>query len=275
MKTILNQYTPGLGESWLLVFITAIGGGILSAILAIGLTYLFPTMGTLFTVGLYPVMYVVPAIYIWLVMKGRDLSAPVRPIHFPYYGRLGVYLTFALAVILIPTFNYICEPLYSWLKTPQFMKEFFTNIGESGVVGFITVAIFAPVFEELLCRGVILRGLLRHTSPAKAIIWSSLMFGVMHLNPWQAIPAVLAGILFGWVYYKTGSLYISIFLHSVNNSISFVILKIFPNIPYDSTFKDITPPNLYLPIYVISLCIVVITLIFMNKYYDKPISHQI
>lgn len=83
------------------------------------------------------------------------------------------------------------------MGVPDFIKEFYDNMKLNPWSSFLTVVIFAPLFEELLCRGVILRGLLHHITPAKAIFWSALMFAVMHLNPWQALPAFMVGLLMG------------------------------------------------------------------------------
>lgn len=93
------------------------------------------------------------------------------------------------------------------------------------VAGFITVCIIAPFFEEILFRGILLRGLLQQgTSPAIAVLLSSFLFGIAHLNPWQFMGAGILGIVFGFVYYRTKSLWICIFLHALNNTISFVMM---------------------------------------------------
>ena len=84
-------------------------------------------------------------------------------------------------------------------------------------VSFLVVAIFPPIFEEWLCRGMVLRGLLTKMSPVKAILLSALFFAVIHANPWQALNAFLIGIMMGYVYYKTGSLLLTMVIHFVNN----------------------------------------------------------
>ena len=64
---------------------------------------------------------------------------------------------------------------------------------------FLVVAIFAPIFEEWLCRGMVLRGLLTKMKPVWAIVISALFFAVIHGNPWQALNAFLIGLLMGYV----------------------------------------------------------------------------
>ena len=91
---------------------------------------------------------------------------------------------------------------------------------------FLVVAIFAPIFEEWLCRGMVLRGLLTKMKPVWAIVISALFFAVIHANPWQALNAFLIGLLMGYVYYKTGSLILTMIIHFVNNGTAVVLSNI-------------------------------------------------
>ena len=96
---------------------------------------------------------------------------------------------------------------------------------------FLVVAIFPPIFEEWLCRGMVLRGLLTKMSPKWAIVISALFFALIHANPWQALNAFLIGLMMGYVYFKTGSLILTMIIHFVNNGTAVVM----ENIDY---FKD-------------------------------------
>ena len=98
---------------------------------------------------------------------------------------------------------------------PEYMLEIFEKILNNSIWAFITTVVAAPILEEYLLRGVIERGLLKHTTPLQAILWSSFFFAVIHLNPWQAIGAFTAGLFLGWIYWKTRSLTACIFIHAV------------------------------------------------------------
>lgn len=50
------------------------------------------------------------------------------------------------------------------------------------------------------------------------MIISSLFFAFIHLNPWQALPAFILGMLFAYVYYRTGSLKLTMLMHCTNNT---------------------------------------------------------
>ncbi len=55
---------------------------------------------------------------------------------------------------------------------------------------------------------------------------SAVFFAVIHLNPWQAIPAFLLGCLFGYVYYRTGSLKLTMLMHFANNTFALAVAHI-------------------------------------------------
>lgn len=88
---------------------------------------------------------------------------------------------------------------------------------ERPVALFFLLVVVAPVTEELLFRGVILRGLLRRFHPWVAIGMSSALFAVMHMNPWQFITAFAVGMVSGWFFLKTGNLWPCIVAHALNN----------------------------------------------------------
>lgn len=93
-----------------------------------------------------------------------------------------------------------------------------------GFLMYFQTLITAPIFEELLFRGIILNGLLNKykNSSKKAIIYSAMVFGLVHLNIPQGINAFIGGIILGSIYYYTKSMKLSIFAHFINNLITFV-----------------------------------------------------
>lgn len=119
----------------------------------------------------------------------------------------------------------------------EFAELFKQSIGNpSNIFAFTTIVILAPVLEELIFRGVILRGLLKRYSPVTAIIVSSILFGAVHLNPWQFISASILGMFIGWVYYRTQSISLAIIIHGFNN-LTATVIEI---IGFDQTNYEIT-----------------------------------
>jgi uncharacterized protein len=97
--------------------------------------------------------------------------------------------------------------------------------------GILAVVVAAPIVEEIIFRGLILRGFLKHYSVRKSILLSALLFGLVHMNPWQFVIAFAAGLILGWWYVKTESIITTIFGHALNNGMSFIIGAIGLSIP--------------------------------------------
>lgn len=89
-----------------------------------------------------------------------------------------------------------------------------TDPGEDAAALFYT-AIFAPLAEEIIYRGLLLRYLEKY-GRVFAILMSAMFFAVMHGNPTQGIFAFLVGILYGYIALEY-SVFWTIFLHMFNN----------------------------------------------------------
>lgn len=278
----LKFYLPNIAQSWLLILILVAGGSTLVALFSFCMSLLFPSFTITIQLLSYPLIFIPPAIYIFFSLKKTALNSiflnydrPWVKINKPNFGKLGALATFILLFFLLFSINLTTEPLTYWMGTSEFLEEFMKQISTNKISTFISVVIFAPILEELFCRGIILRGLLHHTSPIKAIILSAFMFGIMHLNPWQAIPAFIIGLLMGWIYWRTQSIWATIFLHFVNNGFSYFVTLLFPNLPAHFGFVDIIPTSYYYLIYAIALLYSVAVILIMNKNYDKIIPIKI
>ena len=97
-------------------------------------------------------------------------------------------------------------------------------------LGYFVVGLMAPLVEELVFRGAILRALLRWKSnPWIGIVISAVMFSAIHMNPAQMPHAFLIGILLGWMYYRTDSIVPGVVYHWVNNTIAYVLFAFYPD----------------------------------------------
>ncbi len=97
--------------------------------------------------------------------------------------------------------------------------------------GYVAVGILAPLAEEIVFRGAVLRTLLGMVSKKNhwvAIMISAAIFGVAHGNTAQFVNALLMGLLLGWMYYRTKSLVPGILMHWVNNTMAYVLNNIMP-----------------------------------------------
>ena len=115
--------------------------------------------------------------------------------------------------------------------------------------GYLAIGLLAPLGEELVFRGAVLRALLRwnadrhhpspttlhpsptttHPSPILPIALSALLFALIHTNPAQMPHAFLVGLLLGWMYYRTDSIVPGVAYHWVNNTVAYVVYNFYPD----------------------------------------------
>ena len=120
------------------------------------------------------------------------------------------------------------------LKPPPWLSNVLKDLffGENKLLSRIfLLVIIAPMTEETLFRGIILRGLLSRHRPAIAVVLSAFLFGAIHANPWQLLSAFFLGLVFGWFYLRTGSLLLCVLAHAMANGLTLVCTLIPLNIP--------------------------------------------
>ena len=113
----------------------------------------------------------------------------------------------------------VTSPIGTSIPMPEMFKEMFREMAEqiNNGYGLLAVAVMAPFFEEFIFRGVMLDGLLKRKSTWAAILISAALFGLVHLNPWQFVAAMVIGTFAGWVYARTRSLIYCMIIHFTNN----------------------------------------------------------
>lgn len=128
-------------------------------------------------------------------------------------GMLGVPVLLTVPLILL-----VDGWIVGWLVTLWPMSAAETAMlgapGEEGLGGWVLACLIAPLVEEMFFRGVLLRGLLRSYEPSDAMVYSSFVFGVAHLNIYQCVIAFLIGLPVAALYVRTRSLWPGIVLHA-------------------------------------------------------------
>lgn len=132
---------------------------------------------------------------------------------------LGMMFIGEFFTALIPTTG----PFFGWFY--EFFQNLMQFMTDDPIVMVITAVIMAPIFEEIIFRGIIQKGLINNgVQPWKAIVFASIVFGLVHGNPWQFVGAVMLGCVLGLVYYKTKSLLLPMLLHGFNNLCSSILI---------------------------------------------------
>ncbi|MEG2365456.1 MAG: type II CAAX endopeptidase family protein [Alistipes sp.] len=120
--------------------------------------------------------------------------------------------------LLLSAVGVVIEPLLSLLPSPA------VDALGTGVWTMAAMIIFAPIFEELICRGAVLESL-----RAKYGVWiawfvSALFFGAIHLQPQLVVNAFFIGLIFAFLYIRTNSLWIVMILHAMNNAVAYIAM---------------------------------------------------
>ena len=248
-----SYFVPGVAELLILLvwFIVGVLAG--NAVTQLFLKFLGNAAAVEYgTLVAYPLMFIPAMMYAGIRSRRNSYDRSGIKVDSSHFC-CGIVLC-AFAAILSTVALGFCTDAITAAMPP--MPEFLENALKSMTTGnfflnLLMVSIFAPVFEEWLCRGMVLRGLLgNRVKPVWAIVISSLVFAAIHANPWQAVPAFLMGCLFGYVYYRTGSLKLTMLMHCTNNTLALILSRI-PSLEDADTWLDFLPSDLYWTIFTI------------------------
>jgi len=95
------------------------------------------------------------------------------------------------------------------------------------IIAGILIAPVTAFCEEVFFRGLIFGGLRQRLSLWPAAVASGLIFGLLHLTAGDvgvALQLSILGVIFAWAYERSGSLWVPISLHLLNNTIAFISL---------------------------------------------------
>ena len=118
--------------------------------------------------------------------------------------------------------------------------------------------IVAPITEELLFRGLILRGFLSRYSASKAVFFSAILFSLFHVDASKFISLFGGGILFGWWYVRTRSLTPCVVGHALHNGLPILMFEVIRPWVSDMEF-DLTKVE-FLPVWVTGITVLVLVL---------------
>ncbi len=99
-----------------------------------------------------------------------------------------------------------------------------TALGGSQMLAMLAAVILAPVNEECIMRGLILKNLQRFFTTPVVVIIQAVLFGIFHANWVQGLYVLPVGAALGYVAVKTRSVMPSIFMHLFYNMLSFVVI---------------------------------------------------
>ena len=263
-----SYYLPDIGGVFFLTLFLLLGAFLGNlTVLLLGFVVSLDFAQTYGMVISYPLMFVPAMLYASAKSRAESMFGEAVPMNIELETWTKAIVASVTVSLVTLASAFLMDPISAILPPmPEKWQVALENMAINMPLwaSLLSVSVFAPFFEEWLCRGMVLRGLLKKVKPVWAIVISAAFFGLIHLNPWQAIPAFALGLLFGYVYYKTNSLKLTMLMHCVNNTFS-VLISRFLDFGSADTFYEALPLQVYILLLGVSALIVVSFFIFRKK----------
>lgn len=135
------------------------------------------------------------------------------------------------------------------------------------VLNLFMIAVLPAIGEELLFRGVMLRLFREWTkNPHIAVLVSAFLFSALHLQFYGFLPRFLLGIVLGYLFVWTRSIWVPVLVHFINNGIAVVGAWYFARGKIDQDIESIGEVDQ--PVIIIFSLIMVVVMMLLIKMYE-------
>lgn len=168
------------------------------------------------------VLILIPPLFLLLFYK-YNLKAVLRLNKVKISNMVLVFFIMVSAIPLVGILNGINLLLIKYIFGKTIIAQPpVANNGVELIINILVIGGSAGICEEVLFRGTIQRGF-EKIGVVKAILITSFLFGLMHLDFQKLLGTFLLGALIGFIVYRTDSLFAGMFAHFTNNSIAVVM----------------------------------------------------
>ncbi len=157
--------------------------------------------------------------------------------------------------------NKVMEESYKRLLSFNSVWEFLLVV--------LTVAVTPAICEEFFFRGFVLRGFEFLTKPFWAALFTAIIFSFYHVNFYGFTALILIGLYLGYATYKSGSIYIAVIMHFINNFSAVVLYSLFEDEEFINSTGAFQDTWIHLLRFSILLAIFILLIFFIKKYYSK------
>jgi len=141
---------------------------------------------------------------------------------FETQGAIGLVVVGMLGIWISSGVWGLINARLGWQMQENILPEF--GGGLSGLlVAMVLGAVVAPVAEEIFFRGFLYTGLRARWGKWAGLIITSLLFSLMHVLPGVLVPIFFMGLILGWLYERTGSIWPAVIVHGLNNALAFLV----------------------------------------------------
>ena len=224
-------------------------------------------------------LFVIPSLVISYMMtrgNGDWLLTKKKP------AALSILLVILLAVSLIPVTSTAgilnakmqlpgwLGGLEQWIAEKEDTASYLTGIllESHNLTGLLTnlfvIAVLPAVGEELFFRGVFQQIFQKLFKSGNLAVWATaIIFSSIHLQFYGFLPRLILGLVFGYLFYWGGSLWLPVIAHFVNNAIP--VISSYYNGVEQSDFRSIDFSDTNIPVVIIASAICVFILIIFSR----------
>ncbi len=236
------------------------------------------------------VMFLCPALlFAWLFHSGTDSFFQTGMRRWQIAPALLAILIIIIAIPLVDyltTWNeslHLPQKLADWEQnmrqkqdqSQNLMNSFLSRPGFGNMlINLLILAAIPAVCEEFVFRGVVQKTLVAwFRSPHAAIITAAAVFSLTHFEMFYFVPRFVLGIVLGYIFYYSGTIWASAFAHFTNNAIIVILTY-----AHNAGALGIDPQNLHLPcagaFAIGSLILTTLLMLFVIKICSKKTENQ-
>ena len=167
--------------------------------------------------------------------------------------------TILLSIPFIIAAMFICNVASEFIELPNLVEDTFIGMSRI-VIGIFAIAVMAHLEEELLFGN----------RPGMSILLSALIFGLIHVYPALVPFAFCLGLVFGWLYYRTGSIIPGMIGHFLNNSLATIAMATSTQEELNEKTVDMIGAT---PTYILLAAAIIILVgmyFYLNKHLPQP-----
>ena len=153
-------------------------------------------------------------------------------------------------------------------KITMFLVSFENNW--EFLFGILSIALIPGICEEYLFRGVLQKNFYLISKNIHIAVWlSALFFSALHLQFYGFFPRMLLGVLFGYIYYWSGSILYPMIAHIFNNFFSLTIFYFSQKGLLNENFEVSinTSPNIPIGLIIISAVLFICFMYLLRRYF--------
>lgn len=207
-----------------------------------------------------------------------------------WFGPGLLILAILLLISAVPLINYLIElnmrlnlpesltHVEEWMRSAEDnameLTERFLNVTtiQGLLFNLFMIAVIPAIGEEFLFRGIVLRIFRQWSNSIHIAVWvSALLFSAMHLQFYGFLPRMFLGVLLGYLFVWSGTIWIPVFVHFINNALAVTAFYLIHNGYWDVDYQELGKETTAIVYVIFSVIIVGFILYQFFRYYKERV----